>query len=96
MTLAAGNYHTCAISTSGNAYCWGYNYGAVGDGTSDHRSSPTAVAGALTFKRISSGTGHGCGVTTADAIYCWGENDNGELGDGTTAPRLAPVPVRWP
>jgi alpha-tubulin suppressor-like RCC1 family protein len=95
-TLSAGYATMCGVTASGAGYCWGYNFGAVGDGTSDHRSSPTAVAGALTFKRISSGTGYGCGVTTADAIYCWGENSNGGLGDGTIATRVAPVPVRWP
>ena len=76
-TLSAGYATMCGVTAGGAGYCWGYNYGAVGDGTSDHRSSPTAVAGALTFKRISSGTGYGCGVTTADAIYCWGDNSNG-------------------
>jgi len=32
-------------------------------------------------------------VTAAGAVYCWGNNRDGELGDGTTARRAAPVRV---
>ena len=34
----------------------------------------------------------GCAVR-AGGVYCWGPNPHGELGDGTTATRLAPVAV---
>jgi alpha-tubulin suppressor-like RCC1 family protein len=95
-SLAAGHQTMCALTAAGAAYCWGYNFGAVGDGTADHRSSPVAVAGGLTFRGISSGSGYSCGVTTTSAVYCWGDNSNGELGDGTIATRLTPTPVRWP
>jgi alpha-tubulin suppressor-like RCC1 family protein len=95
-SLSAGYETMCAVTEGGAGYCWGYNFGAIGDGTSDHRSSPTAVTGGLTFRSISSGTGYACGVTTANAVYCWGDNSNGELGDGTIAIRVAPTPVRWP
>jgi alpha-tubulin suppressor-like RCC1 family protein len=36
---------------------------------------------------------HACGVTATQAVYCWGTNDHGQLGDGTTTPRLVPTPV---
>ena len=95
-SLSAGYETMCGIAMGGAAYCWGYNFGAVGDGTPDHRSMPVAVAGGLTFKSISSGTGYTCGITTSDALYCWGDNSNGELGDGTLTARLSPAAVRWP
>jgi alpha-tubulin suppressor-like RCC1 family protein len=39
--------HSCAVTTTGQAYCWGHNgYGQVGDGTSGNRRlKPVAVAG---------------------------------------------------
>jgi len=94
-SLSAGYETMCAVTEGGAGYCWGYNFGAIGDGTSDHRSSPTAVTGGLRFQSISSGTGYSCGVTTANAVYCWGDNSSGELGDGTIATRVTPTPVRW-
>jgi hypothetical protein len=48
---------------------------------------------ALAFSQVSGGDRHTCGVTTDNRAYCWGVNDYGQLGDGTTTRRLAPVPV---
>jgi alpha-tubulin suppressor-like RCC1 family protein len=95
-TISAGYESMCGVTDSGAGYCWGYNFGAVGDGTFDHRSSPVAVAGALAFQSISSGTGYSCGVTTTSTVYCWGDNSNGALGDGTLITRPTPALVRWP
>jgi alpha-tubulin suppressor-like RCC1 family protein len=95
-SLSAGYQTVCGVAASGAGYCWGANGGAIGDGTTDNRSHPTLVAGGLTFQSISVGTGQTCGVTTQSMLYCWGGNSNGELGDGTTTPRLLPVAVHWP
>ena len=95
-SLSAGYETMCGVTATGAGYCWGYNFGAIGDGGSDHRSAPTAVAGGLTFLRISSGTGYTCGIVTGHAVYCWGDNSDGGLGDGTIVPHLTPAPIRWP
>jgi len=85
-SLVAGGYHTCGVTISGAAYCWGSNYwGALGDGTLTDRAAPVAVAGGLTFRSLTVGGGQTCGVTTSGAAYCWGENDWGEGGDGSGA-----------
>jgi len=92
---ASANEHTCGVTTGGQAYCWGWNnFGALGDGTTTTRTSPTAVAGGLTFAAVSGGAnGFTCGLISGGAAYCWGLNNVGQLGDGTTTTRLTPVPV---
>jgi alpha-tubulin suppressor-like RCC1 family protein len=78
--------HACALTSSGAAYCWGWNAsGQIGDGTTTDRSTPTVVTGPgggapLAFASISTGFAHNCGRTTGDAIYCWGANNSGQLG----------------
>lgn len=42
---------------------------------------------------IVTGWTHSCVLTDRGTVRCWGENSQGELGDGTTAVRDAPVDV---
>ena len=43
-SVSAGVYHTCGATTSGSAFCWGWNGpGVLGDGTFVNRSSPVFV-----------------------------------------------------
>src|SRR5205807_1212863 len=86
--------HTCAITTFGKAYCWGYpQYGTLGNGGTDPHSTPVAVVGGLSFVGISTGARHSCGLAVGGAAYCWGHNIQGGLGDGTTSDRTSPVPL---
>ena len=86
-SITAGEYHTCAITTRGAAYCWGRNFdGQLGDGTTIHSgaSGPQRVIDGHRFASITGGEDHTCALTTRGAAYCWGYNDSGRLGDGTT------------
>jgi alpha-tubulin suppressor-like RCC1 family protein len=93
--VTGGTYHTCAITTAGEARCWGSNNtGQIGDGTLVNRSVPTTVSGLSSgVVRISGGRGSTCAVTTTGRALCWGWNLYGQLGDGSTVNRLAPVTV---
>ena len=43
-SIAAGESHTCAVTTAGDAYCWGYNgLGQFGDGTTTSNAVPVKV-----------------------------------------------------
>lgn len=93
--LATFGRHTCALTTEGKAYCWGYNgWGALGGNTNVGQSfTPVAVAGNLTFRSITAGSDHACAVTMDFVAYCWGNNDWRQLGTGTSATASSPVPV---
>lgn len=96
--IYAGEYHTCALSTAGAAYCWGRNdYGELGNGTTTTSGLPVAVAGGLVFRSLSVGEFFTCGVAnagigappgspaiSAGTVYCWGDNSFGQIGQNTT------------
>jgi len=95
--IDAGMEHTCAINTSGNAFCWGRNnFGQLGVATSTtyyhNPRSPTNSSGVV-FTSISAGHNHVCAARSGGGAYCWGLNDQGQLGDGTISnkPSMAPV-----
>jgi len=93
--ISSGIAHTCAISSDGEAFCWGANgSGQLGDGTTIQRLIPTTVSGMSSgFKSISSGLDHTCALVTNGDLKCWGSNEEGQLGDGTTTRRLTPTNV---
>ena len=64
--IAAGAYHTCGLTTSGSAECWGQDY----DGESTPPSS--------TFTAISAGNSHNCGLLVDGSVECWGEDLQGQ------------------
>jgi len=95
--VSTGYVHACGLGTTGAAHCWGEDtYGQRGTGypTGDTAPQDVPVTGGLSFTAISAGGTHTCAVTAGGAAYCWGNNDQGQLGTGTTGRyKTAPVPV---
>lgn len=97
VTVGAGEFHSCALTPTGAAYCWGVNgpYGRIGNGTTnDTMPQPTAVAGGHGFMAIGAGEFHTCALATTGQAYCWGRDNHGQAGNGeATGNVLTPKPV---
>jgi alpha-tubulin suppressor-like RCC1 family protein len=73
--VSAGELYTCAVATTGAAYCWGYNkFNNLGDGSDQPAHEPRAVAGRHRFRRViaSRMSGITCGITVDGTALCWG------------------------
>ena len=102
-SLSAGGAHTCGLTASGEAWCWGDNSrGELGDGTDAVRTTAVPVAGNLHFAAIAAGRNFTCGVTTDHAAYCWGSGSTGQLAQlvadrcGAAQEMCARQPLRIP
>jgi len=91
--VSAGAAHSCALETSGRAWCWGQNgTGALGTGDTAQHREPALVTG-FAFTMLAAGFLHSCGLRDDGAAFCWGINGLGELGDGSRQDRWSPVAV---
>ena len=91
-SVSAGGQHSCGLTVTGDALCWGGNWsGQLGDTTNVNRSVPVRVSGGKTFTGLIAGSDHTCGMATGGLIWCWGGNWYGQLGDGTTGNSNIPV-----
>ena len=96
--VTAGLDHSCGVTTSGAAYCWGRNEaGELGnDSTTSGCATtppdpcsyvPLLVEGGLAFKSVKAAESFSCGLATNGDGYCWG------LATGGTPASHVPVKV---
>ncbi|HVZ51759.1 MAG TPA: Ig-like domain repeat protein, partial [Pseudolabrys sp.] len=86
VAVAAGAYHSCALTATGRVSCWGYNNnGQLGSdpnvvGTSHSAPLDTGLTG---IAALGAGYAHTCAVTAGGGVKCWGGNTYGQLGVDT-------------
>ena len=79
IALTVGQEHTCAITDTLKAYCWGANYnGNLGLGYSDfdpHDTPGQVVDLPSNLLDISAGPNQTCVLTNSGSVSCWGGSD---------------------
>ena len=100
VAIAAGNWHSVALSSDGTVWAWGYNYdgqlgmgGVGGGGYPNSTSTPQHVmSGSFSgVKKIASLQYHTLAVKSDGTVWAWGRNDYGQLGNGGTSASGTPV-----
>ncbi|KAL0414303.1 UNVERIFIED_CONTAM: PH, RCC1 and FYVE domains-containing protein 1 [Sesamum radiatum] len=86
--VACGEFHTCALSASGDLYTWGdgtHNVGLLGHGNHVSHWIPKRVSGPLEGLQVLSvacGTWHTALTTSAGQLFTFGDGKFGALGHG--------------
>jgi alpha-tubulin suppressor-like RCC1 family protein len=88
VSVAAGQSITCAVTESGDPWCWGRDLF-----NADIHPTPVPVAGLSGVQEIALGVLHACALMRSGEVHCWGAGDYGELGNGSTEDATAPVKV---
>ena len=97
--IVAGGSSTCALDSTGAAYCWGLDTsGQLGNNSATQSAVPVAVSssGVLagkTLTQLAAGNAHVCALDSTGTAYCWGSNGNGQLGINSTTKSQVPVAV---
>ena len=94
--IAAGEYHSVAVSERGGVFCWGLNNaGQLGTGDADRRHTPTNPSALIAVKvRLAAcGASFTIAVCESTEVLAWGGNEDGCLGLGDNQPRHVPTPI---
>lgn len=86
--IDSGKYMACAID-SGAVKCWGT--GALGDGTSHGFSAMVTPSGLDSGVTKIAVEGNAACAVQLGQVKCWGDVANGNPGDNSTGPALAPI-----
>ena len=84
-TVAAGDYHSLALTQGGIVYGWSRNIERqLGYYPTEEKRRSIAITG-ITGKvvKISAGSIHSLAVTESGEVYGWGNNEYGQIGNGT-------------
>ena len=98
--VSSGSFHSLALTSNGRIFAWGNNdYGQLGDETKIIRFSPVEITSYFnlqeneTIIQVISGFENSSALTSSGRIFTWGNNDDGQLGDGTTEERYCPTDI---
>jgi len=96
VAVACGHDYTLALKSDGSLWSWGDNtYGQLGNGGHDSSAHPVPVRVGTgnSWTAIACGWYHAEAVRSDGTLWSWGYNSSGQLGDGTTTERDAPLQI---
>ncbi|XP_022773357.1 PH, RCC1 and FYVE domains-containing protein 1-like isoform X2 [Durio zibethinus] len=88
--VACGEFHTCAVTMSGELYTWGdgtHNAGLLGHGSDVSHWIPKRISGPLEGLQVASvtcGPWHTALITSTGQLFTFGDGTFGVLGHGDT------------
>eukprot|EP00884_Botryococcus_braunii_P004691 jgi/Botrbrau1/14222/Bobra.0254s0011.1 len=99
--IAAGGWHSAALSANGEVYIWGRGeYGRLGlsdrSGSSKLRANKVKALEGHSVVQISCGGTHTLALTQEGRIFAWGRGSFGRLGTGVEKDCFSPVEVFLP
>jgi alpha-tubulin suppressor-like RCC1 family protein len=97
--IAAGFAQSLAVTSTGTVLAWGDNStGELGTGTTTSSTSPVAVVlpSGTTATAVAAGYFTSEALTPTGSVLAWGANNDGQLGNGSTAASNVPVAVSLP
>ena len=88
-SIAAGGHQQCALTATGDVWCWGSNLeGQVGNGNVAASEQPVLkpfkVAGIERVKSLHLGDKISCALTQDSKLYCWGRNQHNIISDASS------------
>lgn len=93
VSVAAGDTHSCAISTRGELFCWGTGeQGQLGLGNLERAETLKKVSTSR-FLRLDAGPTHTCAISFENQLYCWGDDLDGKLGNSAASSTNTPVEI---
>ena len=88
--VSAGEQHTCAITNTGDVFCWGDGAsGQLGNGDYVDSDEPFLVPLPSSLKAVSIAASKegSCAVMNDASVYCWGSTtSNGQVASANAAP----------
>ena len=96
MPVLATAAPAAASSPTLTTFAWGNDSsGQLGDGGSVPQETPEAITlpGGITATAVSAGNDFSLAVGSDGNVYAWGDNQEGQLGDGTTNSRSTPEEI---
>lgn len=95
-SISAGGDHTCGVTPTHEAYCWGADadgqLGEFGPGGPSFVQIPSVLG----WSQIAAGDSHTCALRVDGLVVCWGKDIEGQLGAGFAASSYGPVRASMP